>query len=69
MSKHATEPGTEGTSSMDATAATARQWPKVIASPAVWEGGAAAQRLGRMPRSLYRPRRLAISPERLSILW
>jgi hypothetical protein len=54
---------------MDATAATARQWPKVIASPAVWEGGAAAQRLGRMPRSLYRPRRLAISPERLSILW
>lgn len=69
MSKHGTPSGSETATSMDLTAATVRRWPKVIASPAVWESGAAAQRLGKAPRSLYRPRRLALSPERLSILW
>lgn len=64
MTKQATNRGLESSGE-----SAGRYWPKVVAAPAVWESGAAASRLGRMPRPLYRPRRLAIDPGQRATLW
>ena len=63
MTKKATD------SNLTSGAAATQSWPKIVAAPAVWESGSAAGRLGKMPRSLYRPRRLAIEPTQRASLW
>jgi hypothetical protein len=64
MTKQATESGPQSPGG-----GRTERWPKIVAAPAVWESGAAASRLGRMPRSLYRPRRLAVDPAQRATLW
>lgn len=68
MSEHANKTGSEATS-MAGAAATVQRWPKVVASPVLWESGAVAYRLGKAPRSPHRPRRLAPSPDQRAVLW
>ena len=63
-----TKKATDTNLTSGASAAT-QSWPKIVAAPAVWESGSAVSRLGRMPRSLYRPRRLAIEPTQRATLW
>ncbi len=65
MPKQTTKTGTEATS----TSPPAQRWPKIVPAPAVWESGSVASRQGRMSRSFYRPRRLAVDPAQRSTLW
>lgn len=56
-------------SASEPSATPAGGWPKIVPSPAVWESGAAASRVGKKARPQYRPRRLAIDPVQRASLW